>query len=45
MATLFNVIGFYFSLFYRVRKTEQEVRKLMYEDILDKMNRTGAGAA
>ena len=45
MATLFYVIGFYFSLFYHVRKTEQEVRKLIYEDMLDKMNRTGAGAA
>jgi hypothetical protein len=45
MATLFYVIGFYFSLFYHVRKTEQEVRKLIYEDILDKMNRISAGAA
>jgi hypothetical protein len=41
-STILYVAGFYFSLFYQVRKTEREVRKLIYEDILDKMNRTGS---
>jgi hypothetical protein len=37
--TLLYVLGFYFSQFYHVRKTEREVRKLIYEDILDKINK------
>ncbi|HEY1022354.1 MAG TPA: hypothetical protein VGE06_08565 [Flavisolibacter sp.] len=31
---LFFVVTAYFSLFYRFRKTEREVRKLIYQDIL-----------
>ena len=38
-ATLVYVFGFYFSLFYRVRKTEHEVRKLIYEDILARIEK------
>lgn len=38
-ATLMYAASFYFNLFYRVRKTEHEVRKLIYEDLLDKLNK------
>lgn len=37
VVTLFNVIWFSFSLFAQVRQTEREVRKLIYEDILRKI--------
>lgn len=34
MVLLFFVVTAYYSLFYRFRKTEREVRKLIYQDIL-----------
>ena len=34
MVLLFFVVTAYYSLFYRFRKTEREVRKLIYHDIL-----------
>lgn len=34
---IFSVIGTYFSLFVKVRQTEREVRKLIYQDILFKL--------
>ena len=34
MVMLFFVVTAYYSLFYRFRKTEREVRKLIYQDIL-----------
>jgi hypothetical protein len=37
VVTLLNVIWFSFSLFTQVRQTEREVRKLIYEDILQKI--------
>lgn len=35
---LFNIALAYFSLFVTVRKTEREVRKLIYQDILSKLD-------
>ena len=36
-AMMLYVMAFNFSLFYQVRKTEHEARKLIYEDILAKI--------
>ena len=36
---LFWTIGSYYSLFAHFRQTEREVRKLIYQDILDKMEK------
>lgn len=38
-AMMLYVMAFNFSLFYQARKTEHEVRKLIYEDILNKMEK------
>lgn len=36
----FYVLWFYFSLFVQIRQTERQIRKLIYEDILDQLQKT-----
>lgn len=38
-ATIFYVMGSFYSLFIEFRKTEREVRKLIYQDILFQLKR------
>jgi hypothetical protein len=41
IAMIFGVAVYYFSFFVRVRRTEREVRKLIYQDILFQLNKEG----
>ena len=36
---LFNVIWAFYSAFFHFRKTEREIRKLIYQDLLERMSK------